>query len=62
MQSGQNPANLGGGITLFSRIHRYGAYRCFRALPPQDVINVLALIGATMLLLFLGVKMTVLVS
>lgn len=28
----------------------------FTPLPPQDVINVLALVGATMLLLFLGVK------
>jgi UDP-N-acetylmuramyl pentapeptide phosphotransferase/UDP-N-acetylglucosamine-1-phosphate transferase len=28
----------------------------FAPLPPQDVINVLALLGATMLLLFLGVK------
>ena len=28
----------------------------FAPLPPQDVINVLALVGATMLLLFLGVK------
>lgn len=55
MHQGKTPTLGGVGLFLTFAIGMV-LIGVFAPLPPQDVINVLALIGATMLLLFLGVK------
>ena len=55
MHQGKTPTLGGIGLFLTFAIGMV-LTGVFAPLPPQDVINVLALIGATMLLLFLGVK------
>ncbi|MFD0798210.1 MraY family glycosyltransferase [Maribacter chungangensis] len=55
MHQGKTPTLGGIGLFLTFAIGMV-LIGVFAPLPPQDVINVLALVGATMLLLFLGVK------
>lgn len=55
MHQGKTPTLGGIGLFLTFAIGMV-LTGVFAPLPPQDVINVLALVGATMLLLFLGVK------
>ncbi len=55
MHTGKTPTLGGIGLFLTFAIGMVLS-GVFAPLPPQDVINVLALVGATMLLLFLGVK------